>query len=98
MAATVRITAAQVNAGTRVRLTAARVFGGTPGGPNARVRLTAAGVVAPPASTCQVRLVAAGAFTRDAPTGLQLVTFDGVSWLNIPGQLVMFDGSNWNPA
>lgn len=98
MAATVRI--AKVIHGVAGRVRVAKVsFFATPGGPNARVRVTQVGffVAGGPAATVRIHEVVF--FKRDALDGSPLlVEFNGDSWQPVQGEYVVFDGADWQTA
>lgn len=98
MAATVRIAKVAHTIAGRVRIAKVSFFA-NPNGPNARVRIASVGFFAAGGPAAKVRIASVQFYVRDTLTGVPLLSqFNGESWQTIPGQLVMFDGSDWEPA
>lgn len=98
MAATVRIAKVAHALAGRVRISKVSFFS-TPGGPNARVRISRVGFFVAGGPAAKVRVASVQFYVRDALTGVPLIVeFNGESWQTKEGQLVMFVGGDWQPA
>lgn len=95
MAATVRIAKVAHALGGRVRISKVSFFS-TPGGPNARVRISKVGFFVAGGPAAKVRVAGVQFYVRDALNGTPLmVQFNGESWQPVAGELVVFDGTTW---